>query len=553
MPKHYYKQQTIKVGLMKNSLSMALLLLFTWLSVVCQAEPLTRRFVLGFQQDGAFSKESLFIKPDQHKLPGTPFHLADTNGCAESTFLPDDKPLGPGGYGVETAFFESISWPLIHAAHFLVANELMMTTSDAALNVKPNSRIPLEVFVTVGWLLERYWNYDSPQFSPVDQSESGQDHPFDITTMMLPGQGQQQSGQQNSGQQNPPSASSGQQASGSTTQPRSSFFRFTFSGSGGGNQGPEQHRHTYGFNCYVGSCHGVCQVQPPSGGSGLAGGDQQNSPSRAQRETEHPIPRPSFGHIGYDPSPNTHQPNLDLSEDDEEIPFKVLEKSFVNPIMFVLNCKRLTEKQAIGDVYVHLAAAMCNALGEDYEHIVDYCASCTHTFRFGFCHSLTRIARMSRKFHARKSFNLHQFKENVIKGLNTDRQALVEKVARQETERVNIILQQGSSLEDKYEAVGNFALIFFALSANKRDAAIDLFWEACFKDADGNRITQDNPSPEYSRLFTTEPTDTYKYVYYSVRNIKDITHLQRLVNQLKNSLIPDKDTASTSRENSATQ
>ncbi|WOG28475.1 hypothetical protein [Endozoicomonas sp. 8E] len=538
---------------MKNSFSAPLLLLLSWLSVVCQAESLTGRFVVEFQQDESFSKDSFSIKPDQHTLPGDPFYPADTNSCAESTFPPDDHPLNLEGYGVKTAFFESIYWPLIHAAHFLVANELMMTTSDAALNAKPYSRIPLEVFVTVGWLLERYWNKDSPQFNPVDQPETDQEHPFEITTMMLPGRGQQQSGPQNSSQQNPPSASSGQQASGSTTQLRGPPFWLRFSGSGGGNQGPEQHRHTYGFNCYVGSCHGVCQVQPPSGSSGLAGGGQQNSPSRAQRETEHPIPRPSSDHRGDDPSRNTHQPNPDLSEDDEEIPFKVLEKSFVDPIMFVLNCKRLMEKQAIGDVYVHLAAAMCNALGEDYEYIVDYCASCTHTFRLGFCHSLVRIAKMSRKFHARKSFNLHQFTENVIEGLNTDRQALVEKIARREIERVNIILQQGSSLEDKYEAVGNFALIFFALSANKRDQAIDLFWEACFKDADGNRITQDDDSPKPRTMYTTDPTRTYEYVYSSVRNIKDITHLQRLVNQLKNSLIPDKDTASTSCENGAIQ
>ncbi len=545
-------QETIKGDLMQNSFTMALLILFSWFSVVCQAESLKGHLVVGFQQDGSFSKESFSIKPDQHTL-GNPLYLADTNGYAESTFLPDDNPPGPGGYGAKNSFFESISWPLIYATHFLVANELIMTTSDAALNAKPYSRIPLEVFVTLGWLLERYWNNDLPQFKPMDQPESSQDHPFAIITMMLPGQGQQQSGQQNSGQQNPPSASSGRQASASNNLLRGCFFRFTFSGSGGGNQGPEQQQHTYGFNCYVGSCRGVCKVQPPSGSSELAGGGQQNAPSHTQREIEHPIPRPLLGHGGDDPSRNTHQPNLDLSEDDEEIPFKVLDKFFVNPILHVLNCMRLVDKQEIGDVYVHLAAAMCNALGEDYEYIVDYCASCTHTFRFGFTHSLARIARMSRTFHARRSFNLQQFTRNVIEGLYTNRQALVEKIARREIERINIILQQGSSLEDKYEAVGNFALIFFALSANKRDETIDLFREACFKDADGNWITRDNEPTEPSVYFTTEPTETYNSVYSSIRNIKDITHLQRLVNQLKNYLIPDKDTTSTSCENSATQ
>ncbi|WP_257254103.1 MULTISPECIES: hypothetical protein [unclassified Endozoicomonas] len=540
MPEHY-EQQTINVSmwdLMKKSFSAVLLLMLSWLSAVCQAESLT----------------------------GDSSYLADTNGYAESTFPPHDNPFNLGGYGVKTSFFESIPWPLIHAAHFLVAYERVVTTNDAALNTKAYSWIPVEAFFAVGWLLERYWNDDSLQLNPMDQSESSQDHPFEITTMMLPGQGQQQNGQQQSGQQNPPSASSGQQASGSTTQLKGSSFRFMLSGSGDdGNQGPEQQQHTYGLNCHVDSCNGVCKLQRPSGSSDLAEGGQQDAPSHARREIEPWLARLLFGNIGSDPSRNPHLPSLEecliriahqetgaLSDFEEFDPSSVDEKTlsrlssefFVRPILNFLNYRILMNKHDTSDEYVHLAAAMCHALENEYECIVDCCANCAHNFELGFSHPLSRMAELLTKPDSRH-LNLHQFRVDVIEGLNTDRQTLVEKIARRESERVNTVLQQGSSIEDKYEPVGNFVLIFFALSANKREEAGDFFRKVCFTDADGNSIPR-NPPPEYSTEFTTEPTDTYKYVYSSVRNIKDTTHLQRLVNQLADYLVPDKGAASTS-------
>ncbi|WP_422409979.1 MULTISPECIES: hypothetical protein [unclassified Endozoicomonas] len=559
---------------MKNSFSATLLLLLSWLSAVCQAESLTRDYIVRFQQDGSLPDGSFSIKPYRKTLPGNPTYLADTNGYAESIFPPDDRPLRLGGYGVKTAFFESISWPLIYAAHFLVANELIMTTSDA-LNPKPYSRITLEVFATVGWLLERYWNNNSPQLNPIGEPESGQDHPFAITTMVLPGQGQQQSSQQN-----PTSASSGQQASGSTTQAGGSSLKLTPSDSGDGGENPEQPQHTYGLNCHVESCHGICKLrsspdsrdsEPDSSDSDEEG--QQDSSSPARREIEPSIARLLFGNIGSDPSRSPHLPSLEectarmaLREtralsDSEQLDLSGIEKKisrlvsefFVSPILNFLNYRVLVNKHDTDDEYVHLAAAMCNALGEEYQYIVHCCANITHNFNFGFSHSLSCMANVVKDFYTNKSLNLHQFRQDVIKGLNTDRQTLVEKIARREIERVNIILQQGSSMEDKYEPVGNFVLIFFALSANHLKEAGDFFWKLCYRDADGNKITQDNPPPEYSRLFTTEPTDTYKYVYYSVRNMKDITQLQRLVNQLADYLISDKGTTSTSSENKPNQ
>lgn len=296
---------------------------------------------------------------------------------------------------------------------------------------------------------------------------------------------------------------------------------------------------------------------------------QQDSSSLNQRAIEPPRIHLCRGHIGGDPSRNPHLPGIqeclikiayseasalwdsgepDLSKINERIFSRFLPEFFTSPILNLLNYRVLAEKHDSSDEYVHLAAAMCNALGEEYQYIVDCCANCTHNFNFGFSHCLGRFADMLMEFHARKGLNLPELRQDIIDGLNTDRQTLVEKIAHQEIGRVNTILQQGSSIEDKYEPVGNLALIFFALSANNLKEANHLFREACFKDADGKKIDRNKTPPVYSKEFTTDPTDTYQYVYYSVRHIKDMTHLQRLVDQIKNHLIPDKGTASANYE-----
>ena len=292
---------------------------------------------------------------------------------------------------------------------------------------------------------------------------------------------------------------------------------------------------------------------------------QQDSPSLAQREIERPKIHLCRGHMGGDPSPNPDLPSLeechakiafqesDTLSSSEKLDFfsgvneknisRLLPDFFINPILNLLNYRVLAYKHDSKDECVHLAAAMCNALGEEYEDIVDCCATFAHTLGLGFSYPLYRFAKALTKLHGSKSLNLYQSRQDVIDGLNTDRQTLVEKIANREIERVNTIFQQNSSIEDKYKPVGNLALIFFALSVNNIDEASHLFREACFKDADGNRITENTPAPVYSKKFTTVPTNTYQYVYYSVRHIKDITHLQRLVDQIKNHLIPDKGTA----------
>lgn len=287
---------------------------------------------------------------------------------------------------------------------------------------------------------------------------------------------------------------------------------------------------------------------------------QQESPSLAQREIEHPKIYLCRGHIGGELSANPDLPTLQecldkliFEEADtlsnsgklEENISKLLPEFFINPILNMLNFRVLVENHPPKDQHVHLAAAMCNALGEEYEHIVDCCASAAHNLSLGFSHPLYRFTEALTKLNQFKSLDLYQARQDVLDGLNTDRQTLVEQIAHREIARVNTILQQGSSIEDKYKPVGDLALIFFALSANKRQEASQLFQEACFKDADGNEITQ--PHPVHRKEATTDPADTCQYVYSSVRHIKDITHLQRLVDQIKNHLIPEKGAAEESR------
>ncbi|WP_252178048.1 hypothetical protein [Endozoicomonas sp. 4G] len=163
---------------------------------------------------------------------------------------------------------------------------------------------------------ESYWSTYSPL--PMDKPKASQEYPFTIITMMLPGNGQQQSQPQKA--QN---KSSGQQASGGftfTTNPGSS-------GSGGGNEGSGQREHTFGLNCYVDSCHGVCEL----------------------------------GAL-FDSSDSSDMSDLD--------------EFFIGSILDLLSDRYFNKKYDMSDEYVHLAPAVCNALGEECKYMVDCCASC---------------------------------------------------------------------------------------------------------------------------------------------------------------------------------
>ncbi len=242
--------------------------------------------------------QSFFVKHDLNTLLDNPKYLTDTNDYAG--FLPpDDTPLRLGGYGLTTTFTESISWQLLRVTNLLIAYELILTTHGAALGGKPYSWVPEEAFVAVGWFLEHYWNPDSLLFNPRDQLEVSQDDPFTITTTTLPEQNQQHCNLKQSDQQNPPSQSSGQQASGVTTHATGSVNSLLSSGSGGGNEGPEQDQHTLGLACYADSCHGVCELRKAPNRSEFAEGaliSAEKSLGRAHYAMTEIQPLPSQAH-----------------------------------------------------------------------------------------------------------------------------------------------------------------------------------------------------------------------------------------------------------------
>lgn len=231
----------------------AVLLLLLPLSFTCQAQLLTERYIVELQQNGGSPDKIFSIKPDRHTLPGNASGINNKNGYARSGFLADDPPLGLGGYGVKTDIIESISWHLLYSATLLVGYKLTLTFSDHSPGAKTDSWLFAGVFISIGWLLTSYWNPDSPIFNPIGQPEANQDYPFAINTMML-------SPEHNS-KQVQRSDSSGQQASGSTTQLTGTIISHRHSDSGGSNRDPEQRQHTFGLNCYADNCNGVCQFR----------------------------------------------------------------------------------------------------------------------------------------------------------------------------------------------------------------------------------------------------------------------------------------------------
>ncbi|WOG28497.1 hypothetical protein [Endozoicomonas sp. 8E] len=268
---------------MKKTLSSSLLLLLMSVTVICQAESLKRHFIVEFQQNEGVPKGSFSIKRDINSLSCNPSCLADINYDAESIFPPDDKQPSVGIYGATKSLIESISWELIYATHLLVAYKLVLTTSDNPMSTKANSWIPVEAFAAVGLLLKSYWSPELLLFNPMDHREAtsmmteGGD-PFVITTMMLPGNGQQQS-QPNNKQ----AKSSGQQASGATnTRISGSITGSLTSGSGGSGESPEQ-QHTFDLNCHVDSCHGVCILRSSSDSKESAAGSPNSEEIRTGR------------------------------------------------------------------------------------------------------------------------------------------------------------------------------------------------------------------------------------------------------------------------------
>ncbi|WP_422137162.1 hypothetical protein [Endozoicomonas sp. ALC020] len=251
--------------MIKHPLPAVLLLLLS-LPVTCQAQMLTKRYIVELRQNTGSPDKSFPIEQHYpHTLPDDPTIIAKTNDYAESNYPANNIPFGPDGYGLKTTIIESISWHVLYATRLLVAFELTLTTKDAYINSNTYSWL---AFIVVGSLLNSYWNPDSPMFGTIGQQELSQDYPFAINTM-TPSPG-------DNPQQGQPPASSGQQATAvTTTQPTGSPTSSLDSGAGDGNGDPEQHQHTYGLNCFVDSCNGVCRFRPPSDSSERAEADEE--------------------------------------------------------------------------------------------------------------------------------------------------------------------------------------------------------------------------------------------------------------------------------------
>ncbi|WP_257287791.1 hypothetical protein, partial [Endozoicomonas sp. SESOKO2] len=138
--------------MIKHSLFAAPLLLMT-LSVVCQAQPLTRRFVVSFEQKTGSPNQNVSVTPGQHTLKGTLSDIAHTKGYAGSDLPSDEKQVRPNGCELTTTIIESTSWQWLYANHLLSGYERILTSKNTPLDSTSYSWLPIEVVVAVGWLL----------------------------------------------------------------------------------------------------------------------------------------------------------------------------------------------------------------------------------------------------------------------------------------------------------------------------------------------------------------------------------------------------------------
>ncbi|WP_422137396.1 hypothetical protein [Endozoicomonas sp. ALC020] len=229
------------------------------MSIVCQAQPLTGFFVVELEPNAVFPNQSLSIKRNRHTWPCSPSYISDTNDCTEQDSPPDIKQHIPDIYGMPPTLIELIAQQCFFTAPLLIAYQLILTTKDSPSGSNPYSWLPLKVVITVCWLLKSDWTPDSPLFKPIKLQEVSQKHSFATITMMF-GSGDNQQSQQSS-------ESSIQTVSEARTLPAGSFTNPVNSDSGGGNGDPQQHLHTFGLNCFILPCHGVCQFRrsPDSG------------------------------------------------------------------------------------------------------------------------------------------------------------------------------------------------------------------------------------------------------------------------------------------------
>ncbi|WP_448218196.1 hypothetical protein [Endozoicomonas sp. 2B-B] len=244
--------------MIRQSLFAASLSLLVSFSFISQTKALTRCFIVEFEQGAGSQKQSFSIKPARHSFPVDPTVIPETNDYAVSGLPPDEKRQRAVSYGLKMPLIESISWQLLYAYQLLAVYQLILTTRDAPPGPAPYSWLSVEAVVAVGVLLKNYWKRDSLLFNPIKQQSASmliqKYFPFATFTAMF-GSGDDLS-------QYPAPESSGQQASQTGIQHKGSLTSPLDSGSGDGNGGSQQHQHTWGLNCFVYPCHGVCQFRP---------------------------------------------------------------------------------------------------------------------------------------------------------------------------------------------------------------------------------------------------------------------------------------------------
>ncbi|WOG26944.1 hypothetical protein [Endozoicomonas sp. 8E] len=229
------------------------------MSIICQARPLTRRFIVELEQNADFPDQHFSIKHDWHTLSDSPSDIVDKQGCAEHGLPSHKKRHKSYSCAVKTTFIESISWQWLYTTNLLIAYELILTIKNNSPHPNPYSWLPLEAVITVSWLLKSYWNPNSPLFNLIEQKKAMQEHPFAITTMMA--------GSEHDPQQTTPSESSGQSVPQAITFPKGYFTQLLYSDSADGNENPQQHSHTLGLNCFLHPCNDVCQFRQSSDSS----------------------------------------------------------------------------------------------------------------------------------------------------------------------------------------------------------------------------------------------------------------------------------------------
>ncbi|WOG26932.1 hypothetical protein [Endozoicomonas sp. 8E] len=237
------------------------------LLAICQAKPLTRRFIVEFEQNAGFPNRNFSIKIDRHTLSENPSNTVEINDCPEPDLPSNDIRQKTYSCRVKTTLIDSISWQWLYTINLLVVYELILTRRDISSSSNLYSWVSPEAVIAVSWLLKSDWNPDSSLFNAIETQKAVTmltllGHPFATITAMY--------GSGNSQQQSRPSVSPGQKARKTTTHRKGSLNSLMITDCGDGDKSPQRHLHTLGLNCFIHPCYGVCQLRQLSNSRGSA-------------------------------------------------------------------------------------------------------------------------------------------------------------------------------------------------------------------------------------------------------------------------------------------